>query len=465
MAKNLFPLPLSFFERYMLADDRPEYPMAFVIAVELSGDLQRVPFQQALAASIERHPLLTSVVRRCLIGGHCWMHKPELPQHCDWQETGAELEAPNPQQIDLYREPGLRVWVRKQAQRSCITFQFHHAATDGLGAMQFIGDLLALYGIQTVAPGQDVPALEPLDLNALKHRGIIGTGASLFKLPFIGAFEFFKLLKMIPVPAALPRKESLRDATPLPFPAFVTRTFSRSVHQQLKERASQKLVTPNDLLAWAMFRTIRDWNRLQGTGSDKQHLRLAIPVSLRTPLHDQMPAANCVSYQFLNERAGNVEDEQQTLQSIHHRTQPQSSRAVAESIILGTQVGFLFPPLVTAVLKFNPCLATVTLANVGDVRRQFRGYFPLKQGKVVAGNIQLESLLGAAPVRRNSRVSVSLGVYAGTLYVNMHCDPQCFTRAQAESLADMYAARIRSLVDATADGATATPATPQRTAA
>ena len=38
--ESVFPLRLSAFENYMFADDRPSHPMAFVIEIPVSGDLQ-----------------------------------------------------------------------------------------------------------------------------------------------------------------------------------------------------------------------------------------------------------------------------------------------------------------------------------------------------------------------------------------------------------------------------------------
>ena len=58
----LFPLPLTPFERYMLADDRPDYPMAFPAVVEFSGSLRRAEFDAALEGALREHPLLRARV-------------------------------------------------------------------------------------------------------------------------------------------------------------------------------------------------------------------------------------------------------------------------------------------------------------------------------------------------------------------------------------------------------------------
>lgn len=57
-AAALFPLPLTTFEKYMLLDDRADYPMAFVIQLKLSGELRRSAFESSLEETLSRHPLL-----------------------------------------------------------------------------------------------------------------------------------------------------------------------------------------------------------------------------------------------------------------------------------------------------------------------------------------------------------------------------------------------------------------------
>ena len=52
-----------------------------------------------------------------------------------------------------------------------ILFQFHHAATDGVGAIQFIGDLLSIYGDATAKADEQRPQLAPVAPNCLLRRG------------------------------------------------------------------------------------------------------------------------------------------------------------------------------------------------------------------------------------------------------------------------------------------------------
>src|SRR5688572_4783806 len=52
------PLPLTPFERYMLADDQPAFPMVAIVELEFGGSLRRDLLVQSLGPALLRHPLL-----------------------------------------------------------------------------------------------------------------------------------------------------------------------------------------------------------------------------------------------------------------------------------------------------------------------------------------------------------------------------------------------------------------------
>ncbi len=57
-SKRVFPLHLTPFENYMVADDRPEYPMTFIVEFEFDGQLDPPAFEAAIDDALQRHPLL-----------------------------------------------------------------------------------------------------------------------------------------------------------------------------------------------------------------------------------------------------------------------------------------------------------------------------------------------------------------------------------------------------------------------
>ena len=60
----------------------------------------------------------------------------------------------------------LRQWVRENDRGASVLVQFHHACCDGVGAMQFIEDLLTAYAAANSESGQS-PAMRPISASAM----------------------------------------------------------------------------------------------------------------------------------------------------------------------------------------------------------------------------------------------------------------------------------------------------------
>jgi hypothetical protein len=192
-----------------------------------------------------------------------------------------------------------------------------------------------------------------------------------------------------------------------------------------------------------MFQTIREWNRSCGRREERAWYRIGVPLSLRTPQDDQLPAANVLSFLFLTQRARDCDREDGLLDYIHGESEYTVMGDPRVMFTYAVRMILKFPGLLAGLLRIPICQATVILSNVGDVRRSFRARFPLKQGRCVAGSVRLEALRGASPLRHKTRVVVALGTYAGSLFVNMRCDPRYFTPLESEQMADLFAERIR----------------------
>lgn len=444
-----FPLPVAPFEHYMRLDDTPEYPMCFVLVVHVSGALDRQAFENALTQSLRRHPLLQSFLRRSETRseGLCWFHDRAARPFLDWQDHDGPQRCTLGESIDLEAETGLRIWVRRQDQSARVTFQFHHSCVDGIGALQFIGDLLAEYGRQTAEPGQEAPELIVPDPEQLLVRGELGpvlepdTHTRKKSLTRI-LWRFGRLTLRRPEPLSLPEPLAQRDQ---PFPAIVTRILDREACRNIRTFARRKGVTANDIYLWAMFQTLAEWNRANGRAQPRRWLRIGIPVNMRTPLHDGTSAVNVVSYMFLSRRFNDCSDRQQLLQGIHRDTEEIVNRQFGRIFLVGIRYLCRVPIVLKSILRGKGCFTTVILANVGDIRRIFPARFPTRGGKCVAGNVVLERLDGAAPVRPGTRAAVSLGTYAGEVIVNLHCDPRLFSQATALRFLKQFTSRIQTL--------------------
>ncbi len=465
-SKSVFPLPLVPWEHYMWKDDRPRYPMTFVIRLEVSGELQREPFLSALRTALDRHPLLKSRIIRVGWRGWCWLPSEADEPLVDWTDADtnsnadARLILPLGEFIDLTREVGLRVWARAAFEQARLTFQFHHAATDGLGAIQFLGDLLAAYGRATVLPGEEVPEFGPLEISRLRTRGDHGPArVESWRQRFadlkLFVEEAWHLFARQPKPLAV---RTLSDAErSIEFPSLLTRRLNRHEAAQLREFASKRGVSPNDLYLREMFLTLHDWNRERSSWRPSHWLRIGMPVSMRTEQHDGLPAANVLSMFFVARQLGDRIDTDELLKDLHQQTDRIVNRRLGWYFATGVNWSARIPGALNFSVSERHCLATVILANVGDIRRQMSARFPLQRGKIVAGNIVLESFEGAAPVRPQTHAGVSLGTYAGELIVNLHPDAWHLSRADADELLDRFVNRLRAVA-----GPSRTAKEPQR---
>lgn len=456
---NLFPLRHTPFEQYMLTDDRRDYPMAFFIEIDLTGELSREAFMGALEKALVRHPLLTARAEWSWRGWH-WIDA-RTPPRVEWFVGDPQLPGPGERSFDLRRESGLRLWGGISAGRARVIFQFHHAVTDGVGAMQFIGDLLAYYGQATCREGEEAPELAPIDPSQLLHRGQIWEpGHGHPKLLRSLLWWTCEVASAIPADiarrltgrtAAPPREATPASASSAPGPQerkvpgpFVTRILESDDVAAIKRAAAVKGVTPNEIYILSMYQTLQRWNRECGRNVKSERYRVGIPVGLRTHRHADSPAANVLSYMFLTKRSRDVNDPDRLLQSIH--VMSQDILRGGDSGLIPWSLGWVrrVPGLLSTIVSLPIRFCTAMLSNVSDVRRQLRCRFPLKRGRVVAGNVTLEGLLGAAPIRPGTYLGLSLGTYAKRLFINLNCDPSRFSAEDAGLLADMFVSQIRS---------------------
>ena len=436
----------------MFVDDRPSHPMSFVIAIDLSGDLRETPMKQAVVEALRRHPLLTS---RVSIGlrGRQWTPCSTPPKI----EICSINSSPRLTHLNLKREAGLRTWIQTADEGGRVSFQFHHAATDGLGAMQFIGDVLALYAQQTSDDADEVPELSPIDPRVLHLRGTMENPTD--DAP-PGFFQRLKTLYCLmsrsassiatPDNAKAGRNDQSSEESLLTLPPYVSRLGERSLLRGLKRVAARRTIHLNDVYMAVLFHTVCEWNRLCGQAQDDRLIRMALPASLRTPDHDLSPAANIVNIVYINRNESECSDLGELLsRAAETANAATEDRLFCRMLWRGRQI----PGLMEVGSRLPYTFATMVLTNVGEVKRQFRTRFPLEKGRCIAGSVVLEGLRGTAPLRPGTHVAVSIGSYGGKLFVNAAFDPNFYGRADADRFLQMYFQQLCDLAETAADAA------------
>ena len=456
--QRLFPLHLSPFEFYLDVDDRPEYPMTFVVQMSFSGWLEPDRLDAALEHALARHPLLGAVIRPAKRGMECWVNDPMVGVDIRWHGFDETPKLDCGEFIDLRREPGLRIWVQHNNSRTVITTQFHHAACDGIGAYQFLGDWLHQYA--AASGDQGLSAAFELSPTALRDRFRQSLDLSKF-LDERGQVrkewaEYQHMEQCGTTPLSFPG-DGDDDYGPDPdnssvdFPGFVAESLDRHQFREVRLRAQELGLTPNDWSLVQYFRTMRDWNRdesnisadIAGCGGAAPSISVLVPMSLREPGMPALSACNVVTYSVVNRADEDLDADEEFLAGIRHEM-AQLKRDRHESPFLNMISGArLHEEMLDNLLRDDLCLATGTLSNTGDPTKQFLCRLPEEKGRIRCGDLRLDSIGGTPPLRPNTHVAVSLFTYRRELRVCMRCDPKYFSVAASRELLRRYMARLQ----------------------
>ena len=182
--RGVFPMHMTPFESYMFVDDSVKYPMTFIVEFEFSGRVDRAAFQDSINQALIRHSLLRSFIQPAKQNRDCWVAPESYDSRVIWLGLDEAIEVEGASEfINLREEIGVRCWCQHDDTRAVMTFAFHHAAVDGIGAYQFLGDVLWFYAAQTGTVDTKLPELPE---KALRQRlkSTFGPDAAAFNEPF-----------------------------------------------------------------------------------------------------------------------------------------------------------------------------------------------------------------------------------------------------------------------------------------
>ncbi|MBA4017499.1 MAG: hypothetical protein C0483_10035 [Pirellula sp.] len=440
---SLWPLPLTPFERFMVLDDRPGFPMAFYGELRFTGELRRKEFEEALHASLRYHPLLRARVDADDEGTLRWLPVEDFRLLPDWGCFDTSIRADDETKLDVTKRPGVRIWVRSGSAASYLVWQFHHACCDGQGAMRFIEDVLTQYAAAT---SQDaaLPDVRPVELARLKTRGDYAGQIQLAaRHPRSVRHQVFDALKfhcLAPRPL-VERKNSEDSREDCSFPGVFSRFFSLEESTAIRTAASDKSGTLNDAAIVAVLQAVNAWNAEQGRGG-RGRLRVLMPIDLRLRGDELLPAANRMTFGFITRRAAELRDPARLLEGVRDETQ----------FVRRTGAGLDFLHVLKMLersawlpwlLRKRRCMATAVLTNMGDPTRRFAHRFPRQNGRCVIGNVVLESITGSPPIRPLTRVGFGIGTYAGRIVINAKCDPALYSDSDVQRILQLFADALR----------------------
>lgn len=454
--KDLFPLPLTAFEQFMLADESAEYPMVFYLQTQLSGIVDRDVMRLAVDETLARHPLLGCHVQR-VEGRLSWVWAGDQIPEADWDPDNWQQQEPWRQAIDLTQQIGLRVWGEQSETHATLTLQFHHACCDGIAAAQFLEDIAICYARHYALrhdTGDDLPELRPLDLQLLKQRNdrkgrrIANVRGNVLRRIRILCKYTLRYLRQVKLP--VDADESLVPADRQQGLGLLEARLDRKQTRGLRDAAKQHNASLNDLLVCELMHTASSWNQsLPGWKLPRFLWKqptycVLVPTSLRGPTDISLPASNVVSYVFMARPVSLLQDPVALLESVRDEMQ----------LVHKHQGGWLFvqaieslqriPGLLRMIMKRtqNSCMSTTVLSHMGNLLNAVGSRLPRDDGRIRMGNLLVDQIGGVPPVRQGTAVAFSTMMVGGQLVISMRCCARRFSRQAAERLLQQLVSQL-----------------------
>jgi hypothetical protein len=435
--RPLFPLRLTPFELYMLLDDGPSHPMQFFCRLRCRGEIRVDCLDAAVGQATARHPLLSAVVRPVGPKRFEWIAAKRPTVH--WLPPNDGEDLVEPPFIDIRKSPGLTITCRPTPDGVELVFAFHHAACDGLAAMDFMVDVLV--GYANAVLGENRFGLKRLDVERLRFRGRSGLtrwqwGAwclrNAWRLP--DAYRFYKRR-----PAPL-LAHPLDNKRPLRSPSVCQHRFSPDESRQLQTTAKQLGTTVNTLLLRDLFLTCRELSRESHDSVENGWLRATVPLTMRAPADRQLPAANLVSLGFVDRPMAALQHPEALLRGIDASLQKMIERRWGLGFLTGLTVMREFPDTLAKYLQRNRCYSSVLLTNFGTALPGC--CLPRSAGRLVAGNLLLEDIEFAPLLRPLQVANFAVTQYAGRFFLGMRFDSRHLDPTRANIMLNRYVAQI-----------------------
>jgi NRPS condensation-like uncharacterized protein len=444
-----FPLAFTPFERLMLLDDRPDYPMTIHVELGFTGRLDRTVFVAAMEQTIARHPLLAA-----RIGWHgrwpYWLGPSVSPAKIAWHVSEPPLHPMRPTQIDLVRGPGVEAHVHVGAETTSVLTLFHHSCCDGQGARRFLFDLVSAY--DRIALGEqsarERARMDTLLQERLRRRSEFVAGPERV-VEAEGQTSFWEKAKnaltyVTTQPARLAGPFQFASASPSHGKPLVHNVLLEiDETANLRKRAQEEGATFNDVAVAKLMQVCADWNRRHEQASDSRHVRVCMPTDLRSKEDDVLPAANRTGYAFLTRRFGDTRDWSKLLASVRDETNYIKDYRVGLDFVTNMAVIQKVPLLLPLYLRYTRCQTTTVLTNLGDATRRLRRRFPMDGGRMVIGGCPLDFVKVTPPVRPGTRAGWGMCICGGRLAISLLTDPFTFSDDDTQQLLDDYVSSLR----------------------
>ncbi len=197
--------------------------------------------------------------------------------------------------------------------------------------------------------------------------------------------------------------------------------------------------TLHEVLLADLFHSMHQWNLRQGS-DDLQPIRINVPIMIRDRDDRLLPAANRLTFAFLSRRRRHLAHPERLREGIGREMRTIRQRRLGLYFVGGLGTFCRVPGLIPWFLRRRHSFATAVFSFGGRVLA--RSKLPRAGGRLVAGNVVLDRIVGVPPIRPLTRAAIGVGIYDGQMTINVRCDPQHFSRGDTLAFARMYQQRL-----------------------
>jgi len=424
------PLPLTPLEKFLLQCETPRSPMVIRVVLRLSGNCQQDLYVDTLQQAIDRHPLLSSRLRK-VNRELCWVAGTPEPiqlSHADGSVFDREC-GPVSKSIDLTRSAGLHTSIIVLSDGVKVIMDAHHAVTDGNGIRQVITDWFHLYHCAVTGTPTKLPVLDP---DRLQQRHRFPQPPSVAPLPLKDAIRnFLVTIRGRSSRWTVKSGKHLKSAE-LNHSHCVEEILSNEQCDQLHERLAAWNVKLNDLVMTCCMSTFA---QLAPPGNMGHRITVLNPTDLRLPSDRSLPATNRFGFAFLRRPRSECLVPAQLLQGIHQEMTYVRSNFIGVEFIKGLATAAKLPGGIEFFRRLGLFVPSLQWTCLGDVSRGGKRLVPWKDGLPVSGDLRLETATGFAPYADHVPVSVATCEANRRLTLTVRSSPRFLTMEETQTFA------------------------------
>jgi NRPS condensation-like uncharacterized protein len=261
------------------------------------------------------------------------------------------------------------------------------------------------------------------------------------------------------VPLTIPAVEAAADNELLPKLAALRHRFTVEQTEALRNAARGQGVTLNDLLLRDMFLAAQDWLDRHDTQRNTGLVRIAVPINLRTRLHTEMPAANCVCMINIERRVHRWKDRRKMLDRLRWEMGMVKRLRVGVVMLRLVQLLRFVTGSLRLMLPDHRSVASCCVSNLGQPMCD--SHLADHDGRIRTGNVELVEVELLPPVRPFTSASFGVASFGGRLTLSLHADRRLLGEEGGRELLELYANRL----DETAREATSDRTSPEPSSA